>query len=133
MNIQRFILAVVGVFIFVFIFEFLWHGNLMMGMYEDTKEVWRPMEEAQHIYMFGAQFLFSLVFVYIYTLVGKHLPCKRGIAFGLFAGLLLAAPQLGSYCYLPIPLTISLMWMLANLLKCLGSGMVAAAIYKEKT
>ncbi len=132
MNVQRFVFAVIGAFIFVFAFEFLWHGFLMMGMYEATSSVWRPEEEAKMGYIFASQLLFAVVFAYIYTLIGKHIACKRVIAFGFFAGLLLAVPELGTYCYLPIPLTISLMWMLAGFLKCLGAGMTIAAIYKEK-
>ena len=133
MNVQRFALSVVGAFVFVFVFEFLWHAVLMKGMYDATSSIWRPEEEVKMVYIFASQFLFAVVFSYIYTLIGKHIACKRGIAFGFFAGLLMAMPQLGTYCYLPIPLTISLLWMLAEFLKCLGAGMVIAAFYREKT
>ena len=129
MNIQRFSLSILGAFIFIFVFEFTWHGFLMKGLYDATITVWRPQEESNMLYIFASQFLFAVVFAYIYTLIGKQIACKRGIAFGFFAGLLLAMPQLGTYCYLPIPLTISLLWMLAAFLKCLGAGIVIAAIY----
>ena len=131
MNTKKFILALIGAFVFVFAFEFFWHGFLMRGMYEATSEVWRPEDPAYMKYIFASQFLFAAVLTFIYTKIGQHIRCKRGIAFGFFAGLLLAAPQLGAYCYMPVPLTIPLMWMLASLLKGLGSGMVIAAIYKE--
>lgn len=132
MNIQRYALAALGAFIFVFVFEFLWHGLLMRGMYDATITVWRPQEESNMAYIFAAQILFATILTFIYTRIGKLLECKRGIAFGFFAGLLLAAPQLGTYCYLPIPITITLMWMLAEFLKCLGAGVTIAAIYREK-
>jgi hypothetical protein len=106
---------------------------LMKSMYEATIEVWRPEDPSYMIYIFAAQFLFAAVLTHIYTVVGKYLSCKRGIAFGFFAGLLLAMPQLGAYAYMPVPLTIPLMWMLASLLKGLGSGIIIAAIYKEKS
>lgn len=131
MNIKRFVLATIAAFVFIFIFESLWHGMLMKGMYEATISVWRPEDPAYMKYIFFSQFLFAAVLTHIYTTIGKHIACKRGVAFGFFAGLLLAMPALGTYCYLPIPLTISLMWMLASLLKGLGSGVVIAAIYKE--
>ena len=131
MNTKRFILAVIGAFAFVFVFEMLWHGFAMKGMYDATASVWRPEEEHQMIYIFASQFLFAAVLAYIYTVVGSHLSCKRGIAFGFFAGLLLATVDLGSYCYLPIPLSITLMWMAASILKGLGSGVIIALIYKH--
>jgi hypothetical protein len=133
LNIKRFILATIAAFVFIFIFEWLWHGMLMKGMYEATKDVWRPEDASLMIYVFASLFLFAAVLTYIYTVVGKHLPCKRGIAFGFFAGLLLAMPNLGAYAHMPIPLTIPLMWMLSMVIECLGAGMVIAAIYKEPT
>ncbi len=132
MNTKRFILATVGAFAFVFVFEMLWHGFVMNGMYEATASLWRPQNEFNMIYNIASQLLFAVVLAFIYTKIGKHIPCKRGIAFGLFAGLLLAAPLLGSYASMPIPLTMSLMWMAACILKGLGSGVVIAAIYKVK-
>ena len=131
MNTKRFAMACVGGFVFVFVFEMLWHGFLMKGMYDATIHVWRPEGEHDMKFMFLSQFLFVAAMAFFYTKVGKALPCKRGIAFGFCTGLILAAPDLGSFCYLPIPITISLMWMLASLLKCLGTGMAIAAIYKE--
>lgn len=124
-------MATIAAFVFVFIFEGLWHQLLMKDMYEATLSVWPPEDPGKMVYIFTSQFLFVAVMAYIYTVVGKHIPCKRGIAFGFFVGLLLAMPTLGTYCYLPIPLTITLMWMLACLLKGLGAGIVIAAIYKE--
>ena len=133
MNIKRYVLATIAAFIFIFVFEWLWHGMLMKGMYEATKEVWRPEDPSLMVYIFASQFLFAVVLTYIYTLIGKHLPCKRGVAFGFFAGLLMAMPNLGAYAYMPIPLTIPLMWMLSMVVECLGAGIIIATIYKEKT
>jgi hypothetical protein len=132
MNIKKYAIATIAAFVFIFVFEWLWHGMLMKGMYEATIEVWRPEDPSLMIYIFASQLLFAAVLTYIYTLVGKYLPCKRGIAFGFFAGLLLAMPNLGAYAYMPIPLTIPLMWMLSMVVECIGAGMVIAAIYKEK-
>jgi hypothetical protein len=130
MNIKRYAIATIAAFAFVFVFEMLWHGFLMKGMYDATASVWRPESEHHMTFIFVSQFLFAAVLTFIYTAVGHHLSCKRGIAFGFFAGLLLAAVDLGAYCYLPIPLSIVLMWMAASLLKGLGSGIVIALIYK---
>ena len=131
MNTKRFILASIAAFVVVSVFEMLWHGLVMKGMYEATASVWRPEGDHQMIYIFASQFLFATVLAYIYTVVGNNISCKRGIAFGFFAGLLLATVDLGTYCYLPIPLSITLMWMAASVLKGLGAGMVIALIYKN--
>ena len=131
MNIKRLMFAAIGGFVAVFIFEMLWHGFLMKSMYNATISVWRPEAESDMKFIVASQFLFAAAMAFFYTQIGKHIPCKRGIAYGVFVGLIVAAPQLGTYCYLPIPLTISLMWMLAALIKSVVSGMAIAAIYQE--
>ncbi|MFT5396677.1 MAG: hypothetical protein ACI85N_001882 [Gammaproteobacteria bacterium] len=61
MNTKKFILALTCAFVFVFAFEFLWHGFLMEDMYEATITVWRPEDPAYMIYIFASQFLFATV------------------------------------------------------------------------
>jgi len=121
-----------GAFLFVFLFEMLWHGYFMKGLYNQTISVLRPENESNMASMIGSQFLFAMCMALMYTVVGKHLKCRVGIQYGILTGLILAMPQLRTYCYLPIPLVISLLWMLAALLKCLGAGMVIAKIYNEE-
>lgn len=131
MNIKRILIASVAGFVSVFLFEMLWHGFLMKGMYEATQSVWRPEDEHDMIFMFASQFLFAGAMALAYEKMGQNLKCKVGLMFGFFTGLILAMPQLGTYCYLPIPLSISLLWMLAALLKCIVVSMVIAFIYKK--
>ncbi len=132
MNMKKFALAVIGSFAFVVAFDMFWHAYLMKGMYDATISVWRPESEYNMAVMFVSQFLFAVAFVFAFSKLNQHLPCKKGIMFGLIFGLVLAMPDLGAYCYLPIPLKISLLWMLASILKCVGSGVVIAFICREK-
>lgn len=48
----------------------------------------------------------------------------------LITGLILGTPQIASFSYLPIPLSISLLWVVGSLLKCLVASLVIAKIYK---
>jgi len=50
----------------------------------------------------------------------------------LFAGLVLTTPNLASYSYLSIPLSISLLWMVAAILKGLGAGIAIALVCKAE-
>ncbi|MDX1518994.1 MAG: hypothetical protein R3318_02645 [Gammaproteobacteria bacterium] len=133
MNTKRFVLAVVGAFIFIFVFEMLWHGFLMKGLYQATISIWRPQAETDMRLILVSQFLFATVMAYIYTLAGKHFPDSRGITYGALIGLLFATVDLGSYSYLPVPFSIVAMWMGASILKGLGAGIVIGLVYKEQT
>ncbi|OUR95840.1 hypothetical protein A9Q84_15175 [Halobacteriovorax marinus] len=130
MNKKRLLFATVAGFVTVFIFEMLWHGFLMKGLYEQTVSVWRPQEESNIFIMMVSQGLFAFVTAVAYTKFAKHLKCRAGIQFGVLTGLIVAMPQLASHCYLPIPMTISLLWMLAALLRSVFASMVIATIYK---
>ena len=133
MDMKRFVLATVSAFIFVFIYEFIVHGFLMMGWYEQTSEVWRPEEESNMAIMFLSQFLFAAAIAFFYPIVGlDDDKCKKAIPFGIGLGLVMAMPQIATYCYLPIPLTISLLWALISFIKALVASYIISKTYNWK-
>ena len=75
MKMKRFALAAIGAFVFVFLYEFLVHGYLMMGLYEQTASVWRPQEESNMAAMFLSQFLFGTALAFLYPIVGPDTEC----------------------------------------------------------
>ena len=132
MNYKKLILASIAGFLSVFLFEMIWHGFLMKGMYDATSEVWRPEEDHNMPLMFLSQLLFAGSMAFVYTVFKPALKCKIGLQYGFSIGLIMAMPALGTYCYMPIPLTISLMWMVAALLKCILCGITIGFIFKDK-
>ena len=130
MNIKRFALASLGAFVFVFVYEFIVHGFLMMSLYEQTADVWRPEEESSMLVMLISQFLFAAALAFFYPIVGlDDEKCKKALPFGVGLGLLMAMPSIGTYCYLPIPITISLLWAVIAFLKALGGTCIVSKIY----
>jgi hypothetical protein len=132
MTAKRFLLASLGAFVFVFLYELLVHGHLMMGLYDQTATVWRPEEESNMPIMLLSQLLFGAALAFFYPIVGSDTECKKAIPFGIGLGLVMAAPQLATYSYLPIPLTLSLFWALISFVKALGSTYIVSKIYNWK-
>lgn len=132
MNTKRFIIAGICAFIFVFIYEFIVHGFLMMDLYEQTSDVWRPQEESNMVIMLLSQFLFAIAVAFFYPVVGLDTDCKKGMPFGTGLGLVMAAPQIATYCYLPIPLKISLFWALIVFVKAFLTVLIVSKIYNWK-
>ena len=118
-------------FVFVFLFEFLVHGFLMMGMYEATMSVWRPQAESNMPIMLLSQFLFAMAVAFFYPIVGPDNECKKAVPFGFGLGLVMAMPQLASYSYLPISISISLAWAAASFVKAFGSTFVIAKVFNK--
>lgn len=132
MDMKRFLFAAVGAFVFVFLYEFIVHGFLMVSQYEQTATVWRPQEESSMAIMLLSQFLFGVAVAFFYPIVGPDTECKKAIPFGIGLGLVMAMPQIATYNYLPIPLTLSLLWAVIVFIKALGSSFIVSKIYNWK-
>lgn len=132
MNMKRFVFATIGAFVFVFLYEFLVHGFLMMSLYEQTADVWRPQEQSNMLVMFISQFLFAAALAFFYPVVGLDEECKKALPFGIGLGLVMAMPQIGTYSYLPIPMTISLSWALITFVEALVATCIVSKIYNWK-
>lgn len=118
-------------FVFVFVFEFLFHGMLMMSLYEATQSVWRPQAESSMGITLLSQFLFAIAVAFFYPIVGPDKNCKMAMPFGFGLGLVMAMPQIGTYSYLPIPISISLLWALASFVKAFGTVYVVAKVLSK--
>ncbi len=125
------LLGGIAAFVFVFLFEFVVHGFLMMGLYEATMSVWRPQAESSMPAMFLSQFLFAMAVAFFYPIVGPDKECKKVVPFGFGLGLVMAMPQIASYSYLPIPLGISLSWAAASFVKAFGSSFVIGRVFNK--
>ena len=133
MNMKRFIFATIAAFFFVGGFEFLVHGVLLSETYQQTQHLWRTKESSEQYFhfMLMSQFGFALATAFFFTRFCKGGNPIEGARFGVYLGLVIMAVDIGSYCYLPIPLTLTLSWMAASLFKAVGTGVVLGLIYKE--
>lgn len=131
MNLKRFALSSTAAFIFVFLYEMLIHSFLMKGLYNNTSSVWRPDIANYAHYMLLSQVLFGLLMTLFWVKVGSLSSCKTGLQFGLLTGALLSVPMVAAHSYLPLPITISALWVPVSFGKCLGASLLIARIYKN--
>ena len=103
----------------------------MIGIYEETKSIWRPEGEHKIGALLESQLLFSFIISFIFTRNYEAKGIGEGLRFGLLMGLLLGSLQTATYCYLPIPLTLLFGWIGTEFLKGLGAGIVASLIYRD--
>lgn len=132
-NCKRMILSAIAVFIFMSAFQWVYHGILLMGAYEATAEMWRPMSDTFTQYcavMMASTFFVAFMVTYIFTCNYEGKGMSEGIRYGLLIGLLLAARDMGAYGYMPIDFTLVASWMLGSLLTGLGAGAVLSMTYK---
>jgi len=129
---KKFLVAGIAATVFIFVFEFLVHGVALMGMYDATASLWRPLEEME------AMWWFSLL---IQAAIGFAMACymsKRGIAgrkagfeFGSMIGVLFAIMALSQYGYLPLAMTLPIIWAVASWVKMAAVGAIIGHFYRE--
>jgi hypothetical protein len=136
MNTKRWLLASVAVFVVLFVLEFIIHGVLLQGLYQQTAPVWRPMADMQRLMwiMWVGYLVFAAFFVFIYTKgYEKGKPgLGQGFRFGLYVGAMLSVLHgFGWYAILPIPLALSFYWFLAVLVESIAMGIAAGLVYRD--
>ena len=134
MNIKRFSLCSFVGFIFIFIYEYLIHGVLLVPTYELTPQLWRPMESMQEFMpiMTAVQLLTAAILCFIYTRHHEGKGISEGLRFGAMLGLLIGMLSFSSYAYMPISITLGLSWFGACFVKTIGLGVIFSLLYKNK-
>lgn len=132
-NIPRFLLAAVIGFAFIFGFDYGVHHKLLMDVYQQTADMWRPMDQMKNFmpYVFLYQALLVVIIGFIYTRNHEGKGLIEGIRFGLMIGVLMALLNASAYIWMPIPKTLALGWAGAGLGNALGIGIIFSLLYKK--
>lgn len=130
MNVNRYVLASLAVLVWTFVVDMLVHGTLLRDIYMATQQLWRPESEFNMPLMMVSQLLFSLALTYVCVRYSGR-GFKEGLLCGVSVGLIFAAANLGTFVVMPVPFTLTLGWMLGDLLRCAGAGVVVAVVYKK--
>lgn len=108
---KRALLALFAGFVFIIVFDLLFHGLILGSAYRENGSAWRPQAEMENLiwWMTMCQFLTALVAVGLVYVV-KCVKCS--FMFPLTVGLLLGIHQLGTYTWLPVPMFIPIGWFI---------------------
>ena len=132
MNNQRFILSVIAVFAFMFAYEFIVHGQLMMPMYMETQQLWRPEESMKELmpWSLGICLALAAAITWLFTRHYEGKGMEEGVRFGLYVGLIMGLVQAGAYVYLPISLNLAIAWLVVYVIEGIGAGVILSLTYK---
>ena len=135
MNTKRYVSASLAAFAVIFILDFVLHGTLLKGLYEQTMQLWRPEAEYKGYmhWMILSQLLFAFSFTYIFTKGYENKGIAEGVRYGILIALLFSAHHLGAYSYMPLLPGIVIGWILGSIVELGIAGAAVAAIYRPKT
>lgn len=115
------------------VLDFVVHGNILMGLYDATPALWRPMAEMKRIPMMMVALLQAFTFVFIYCQAVRPKSQAMGIKFGGLVGLLVGLGMgFGSYCYMPISMNLAIGWFLCGVVYYVVAGVITGATVKNE-
>lgn len=120
----------------VFLFlQFLIHGVMLHGIYEQTASIWRSQSEMQS--MMGIMIVGEIIFAFVFGLIyaagydRSKSSSGQGFRFGVLMALLIAPySALSWFVILPIPVMLAAYWFVADAVTMIILGLVAGALYK---
>jgi hypothetical protein len=133
MNVQRFVLGSVAVFVFVAAYEWVFHGIVLHDTYIKTASLWRSesdMENNFHWLMIGQLFM-AIMFCFIFTKGYEDKGLAEGLRYGVLIGLLVfVGRDLIMYAVQPLPANLVIAWICGGIVELAIAGVIVAAIYR---
>jgi hypothetical protein len=134
MNHKRGVIALIVAFVFIFGFEFAWHGMLMKPAYTETAALWRTKPDfLNHFWLLvlgHAVVAFAFTGLYI-SKIGVQ-SAATGMGYGIVIGIFCAGGDLIRFAVQPLTTKILLMWIVGGLIKFVTVGALVGAIYKPE-
>lgn len=136
MNVKRYVLGSIAVFVFVFLAEFVFHGMIMKDAYLAHMDLLRPESESTAylpFMMLGFLILaFGFCFIFINGYEGKGV--AEGLRYGLYAAIAFGvSAHLINYAVFPLPKNWVVSWIVGESVIIMLAGALIAMIYKPQT
>jgi len=131
MNVKRYLLASVAVFVTGMVLDQLIHNVILKATYESLKHLWRPdMDSLMWIRpVIGVIWSFLFTYIFVKGYEGKGI--MEGVRFGAVIGLFTSIPMAyGTYIIIAIPYSLAFQWFVYGLIENILIGIVVAAVYK---
>jgi len=135
MNWKRFFIAFIAAFVFVFLFGFIWYGNLMQSAHMEIPSHWRP--DADVNAHFPVLILGHAVMAFFVTCIYARFVSAGGAGagarLGIKLGLIFIGFSLIRFAVEPLTMKILWFWIVGDLLEFGIAGAIIGAIYKPTT
>jgi len=133
MNVKKFILASIVVFVVYQVLNFIIHGLILDSVYESMAGVWREDMDSTMWIMYVTSFIMSFLFVFIFIKGYEGKGIAEGLRFGLWIGLLMnVVGMFNQYAVYPISMSLTIQWFVYGVIQLMICGIFAAWLYKPE-
>ena len=132
MSTKRLLLTALAVFVFIFAYEWVFHGILLKDTYGMTPSLWRPQTEMmQHFHwLVLGQVVIALMFTVLFAQGFAAGGVSAGIKLGINVGLLRLGLDLITYAVQSLPAKLIVFWFVGGLIEAAVTGAIAGALFK---
>ena len=131
MNLKRFIIASIAVFVAFEIIDAIIHMGILGKTYQSIT-IWRPDMMSKMWIMHIGSLLLAFLFTYIFIKGYENKGIVEGLRFGIIIGLFANIPYgFYSYAMYPLPFSLCLQWFIYGMIEFSICGLITAAIYKN--
>jgi hypothetical protein len=133
MNWKKFFIAFIAAFVFLFAYDWVFHGMLLQNSYAATASLWRTKPDfSSH---FPLLILGQIVIVFFFTLIfvrgfGSGGGTAGGFRYGILFGLLHIGANLIRYAVEPLTTNLIVSWSIGGLIEFAVAGAIVGALYK---
>jgi hypothetical protein len=124
--------AFIAAFLFIFCFEFLFHGMFMKSAYMETASLWRPEADFHSHFplLLLGQAVIAFFFVAIYCRGFSGSGVAGGVRLGILLALIFTGGELIQFAVQPLTTKILVSWIIGGLIEFAILGAIVGAIYK---
>lgn len=137
MNIRKFVLTFIVVYVLFEVTNFLIHGVLLAPMYlsEGVKDIFRSQTamEGKMWIIWVTDLVWVFFFVFFFAKGYENKGILEGVRFGFYMGLfhsLIYAYQ--NYALFPLPYSLVFQWFVLGMIQALMLGIIASLLYKSR-
>lgn len=130
MNFLRFIRAVITVYILYEVIGYYVNSSLLCDCYTELEGLWRVNMKEKMSYTFIANFVYTTLFVIIYTRWVKKHTVLSGIIFGLVYSLISIVNIINQYVMFPLTKHLVVLWILTAVFQMFICGLSVGMIYR---
>lgn len=132
MNIQRYVLGSLVVFLFYSIAEWLFHSICLESWYAEGLVAMRPGGAfgGDFVWLVLGSLIMTFGFCFIFTYGYQNRGISEGLRFGLIMGTTFGlATGLIRYAVFPLPAKLAVVWIVGHMIEMVLAGIIFAAIY----
>ena len=126
---KNLIIGTIVVFIAWMAMDFLFHGNVLQGLYQETASLWRPPEEMKMGVNAIVVLIAATMFTAIYVFLVDEQNLKTGLLYGLLYGIAVGVGAgFGTFSFMPLPYELALSWFTIMVIESLVAGALIGLI-----